>query len=115
MLEEKNSLELLKAVETENLVIKLIEQLNKDFQLANIDEEFKLNISTLALKNNLDSLLLNLITKKYDDYLNLLYRIDVSEKEMATINNNNLVGTIENITFLVLKREFQKVWFKNRT
>ncbi|MBI9040085.1 hypothetical protein [Lutibacter sp.] len=115
MLAGKNSLELLKSVETENLVVKLIEQLNKDFQLANINEEFKLNISVLELKNNLDSLLLYLITKKYDDYLNLLYRIDVSEKEMATINNNNLVGTIENITFLVLKREFQKVWFKNRT
>lgn len=109
MIEDKNSLELLKAVETENLVIKLIEQLNKDFQLANIDEEFKLNISTLELKNNLDSLLLNLITKKYDDYLNLLYRIDVSENEIATIKNDNLLNTIENISFLILKREFQKV------
>ena len=112
MLEGKNSLELLKAVETENLVIKLIEQLNKDFQLANIEEKFKLNISTLALKNNLDSLLLNLITKKYDDYLNLLYRIDVSENEMATIKNDSLLNTIENISFLILKREFQKVLLK---
>ena len=115
MLQGKTSLELLQCGEAENLIVKLIEQLNKDFELANINEEFELNISVLELKNNLDSLLLHLITKKYDDYLNLLYRIDVSEKEMATISYNNLAETIENITFLVLKREFQKVWFKNRT
>ena len=36
----KNSLELLKSIEVENLYVRLIEQLNKDFQLANVAVSF---------------------------------------------------------------------------
>jgi hypothetical protein len=56
---------------------------------------------------------LNLINNQYDDYLNLLYRIDVPESELAKLKNDNLTTSIEEITYLVLKREYQKVWFKH--
>ncbi|NLP57700.1 hypothetical protein [Lutibacter sp. B1] len=56
---------------------------------------------------------MDLITNNYDNYLNLLYRIDVSEKELSKITGNNLTETVEQITFLILKRVYQKVWFKN--
>ena len=79
MVKPENSLELLKAVETENLFVKLIVQLNKDFQLANIDRRFKSTISIEKLKDELTETMLHLIQLKYDDYLNLLYRIDIAE------------------------------------
>jgi hypothetical protein len=113
MLQAKNTEELLNSIEAENLYVHLIEQLNKDFKMANVTGSFDLKASPVQLKKELFAILLNLITKQYDDYLNLLYRIDVPESELAKLINNNLTNSIEEITYLVLKREYQKVWFKH--
>lgn len=112
MLPANNSLELLKSIEVENLYVRLIEQLNKDFQLANVAVSFDVTNSPVQLKKRLFEVLLNLIINQYDDYLNLLYRIDVPESELAKLINDNLTTSIEEITYLVLKRAYQKVWFK---
>jgi len=112
MLPAKNSLELLNAIAIENLYERLIEQLNKDFLLANVALSFDITNSPGQLKKRLFEVLLNLITNQYDDYLNLLYRIDVPESELVKLKNDDLTTSIEEITYLVLKREYQKVWFK---
>lgn len=112
MLPAKNTEELLNAIAVENLYVQLIAQLNKDFQLANIAGSFDFKASPVQLKKELFAILLNLITNQYDDYLNLLYRIDVPERELAKLKSNNLTTSIEEIAYLVLKREYQKVWFK---
>jgi len=112
MVKPQNSLELLKLAKTENLLAKLIEQLNKDFQLSGISKKFE-NICPIEdLNKELTETILNLIQFKYDDYLNVMYRVDVSEKDLATIAHNNLIATVDQISFLILKREFQKVWLK---
>ena len=113
MLPAKNTEELLNSIEVENLYEHLIEQLNKDFQMTNLTVSFEIGISPVQLKKELFAILLNLITKQYDDYLNLLYRIDVPESELGKLINENLTTSIEEITYLVLKREYQKVWFKH--
>ncbi|MDP2068634.1 MAG: hypothetical protein Q8K04_06670 [Lutibacter sp.] len=113
MLPAKNTEELLQSITIENLYVQLIAQLNKDFQLANVTESFNVTASPIQLKKQLFAVLLNLITKQYDDYLNLLYRIDVPESELAKLINDNLTTSMEDITYLVLKREYQKVWFKH--
>ncbi len=113
MLLAKNTEELLHTIEGENLYVHLIEQLNKDFQLANVSGSFGLKATPVQLKKELFAVLLNLITNQYDDYLNLLYRIDVPESELTKLKNHNLTTSLEEITFLVLKREYQKVWFKH--
>jgi len=114
MLPVQNTLELLTKVEVENLYQNLIIQLNKDFQLSNLSETFVLSSTPVELKETLNKILFKLLTNNYDDYLNLMYRIDVPEKELATLKTENLETTIDQITFLILKREYQKVWFKNR-
>lgn len=114
MVPVQNTLELLTKVEFENLFQQLILQLNKDFQLSNLSETFVLTCTPVELKETLSKILLKLLTDNYDDYLNLMYRVDVSEKELASIKAKNLETTIDQITFLILKREYQKVWFKNR-
>ena len=114
MLSEQNSLELLQKVEVERLYQNLIKQLNKDFQLSNLSEHFELSITPVQLKETLSKILVRLITNHYDDYLNFLYRVDVPENDLLTIKSNELPKIVEQISFLVLKREYQKVWFKNR-
>lgn len=114
MLPEQNSLELLQKVEVENLYQNLIKQLNKDFQLSNLSDRFELSSTPVQLKEALCKIVLKLLTNHYDDYLNLLYRVDVPEKELLTIKSDNLETITNQITYLILKREYQKVWFKNR-
>ena len=112
MLPAKNALELLKTITIENLFERLIEQLNKDFHLANITESFDIIHSPVQLKNQLFDVLYHLINNQYDNYLNLLYRIDVPESELSNLKGDDLTNIIEQITYLVLKREYQKVWLK---
>jgi hypothetical protein len=113
MFPAKNTEELLNSITNENLYARLIEQLNKDFQMANVTGNFETTNSPAKLKMRLFEVLLNLINNQYDDYLNLLYRIDVPERELAKLKNVNLTTSMEDITYLVLKREYQKVWFKH--
>ena len=113
-MELKNSIELIQNIQKENLYAQTVQQLNKDFQLANIDKTIEVSLKPNELKEVLNELLLNLFTNHYDSYLNLLYRVDVSEKELRKVSNKILSEIIEEISFLILKREFQKVWLKKR-
>ena len=112
MLKAATALELLQKVETENLVVKLIQQLNKDYQLANINEFFSEELAAAELYDTLTSSLLNLMNLNYDGYLNLLYRIDVSESQLVKVKSQNLEEAIQEVAFFVLQREVQKVWLK---
>ena len=100
--------------EEENLYLKLIEQINKDFNLANEGIDFPLSISPNELKVQLHEKIYRLIQYKFAEYLNLLYIIDVSEEKIKELDGSDLVVLAEQVAFLILKREWQKVWFRNK-
>lgn len=104
---------LLSEAEKENLYQKLIEQLNKDFNLANEGVDFPQSTTPNELKVQLHEKIYRLIQYKFAEYLNLLYIIDVSESEIKKLNGDDLVELSEQVSFLILKREWQKVWFRN--
>ena len=97
-----------------NLYSKLVRQLNKDFLLANIETEFDEEILPFSLKLKLQETIFNLIQDKFSDYLNLLYIIDVSENKVRNLDGLDIVKLSEQVTFLILQREWQKVWFKEQ-
>lgn len=105
LIEEANSLALYQ---------KLIKQLNKDFLFANIDLDFDEEILPTSLKLMLHETVYKLIQEKFAEYLNLLYIIDVPEKQVKALNGNDTLQLAEDVSFLILKREWQKVWFKNK-
>lgn len=92
---------------------KLVKQLNKDFLLANIDLGFHEDIPPSSLKLLLHETVYKLIQEQFTGYLNLLYIVDVSEKEIRNLDGNDTVKLAEAVSFLILKREWQKVWYKN--
>ena len=96
------------------LYIKLIHQLNKDFLLANIDLDFHEEILPSSLKFLLHETVYKLIQEKFIEYLNLLYIIDVPEKQVKALDGQDTLKLSEEISFLILKREWQKVWFRNK-
>jgi len=114
MLPVKTATELLHLAESEHLYKNLIQQLNKDFLLANLSMEFSLELPPLELKEELQAVMKKLIVQSYDEYLNLLYRIDVPERDLLGIKSTDMAETSGHLAFVILKREFQKVWFKNK-
>lgn len=97
-----------------DLYKKLVLQLNKDFLLANIDLDFHQDVLPSSLKLILHETVYKLIQEKFSEYLNLLYIIDVSEKQVKALDGEDTLKLSEDVTFLILKREWQKVWFKNK-
>ncbi|MDV7139921.1 hypothetical protein R3X28_13595 [Maribacter sp. TH_r10] len=109
-----NSNELLANVKTENLYGKLVQQIKKDFGLANIPIDLADTVSSEDLRIFLHEKIYYLIMEKFVEYLNLLYVIDVPEKAFREIQVTDAVEVAEQVSFLVLKREFQKVWLKKK-
>lgn len=105
---------LLSEAQKEQLYTKLVEQINKDFTLANESVDLPVNTTPINLKLAIQDKIYNLIQHKFAEYLNLLYIIDVPEKEIKSLNGNDIAELAEQVAFLVLKREWQKVWFRNR-
>jgi hypothetical protein len=104
---------LLKAKEN-GLYEKLISQLNKDLVLANIHSAILLEITANDLYLFLKEKIYRLIMEDFNDYLNFLYIVDVPEKSFKEITVTDAVAVAEQVTFLVLDRELQKVVLKNR-
>ncbi|WP_185964606.1 hypothetical protein [Flavobacterium sp. GT3R68] len=109
-----NTDSLLTEAANENLYLKLVEQINKDFNLANEPIDFPLSTKPFELKVQLHEKIYRLIQYKFAEYLNLLYIIDVSEDQIKKLDGSDLVVLSEQVAFLILKREWQKVWFRNR-
>ena len=105
---------LLSEAEKESLYLKLIEQINKDFHLANEEIGLPLNASPEELKAALHEKIYRLIQYKFAEYLNLLYIIDVPEEQIKQLDGSDISILSEQVAFLVLKREWMKVWFRNR-
>lgn len=100
--------------ENESLYLNLVDQINKDFNLANEGIDFPKSILPEELKIQLHEKIYRLIQYKFAEYLNLLYIIDVSEAEIKKLDGSDLVVLAEQVSYLILKREWQKVWFRNK-
>lgn len=105
--------QLLAEAGNKDLYLKLVAQLNKDFNLANEAVDFSLSILPDELKIALQDKIYRLIQYKFAEYLNLLYIIDVPENEIKQLDGSDLVELSGQVAFLILKREWQKVWFRN--
>lgn len=109
-----NTDQLLSEAEKENLYAKLIEQLNKDFNFANEAVDFPQSTTSYELKVQLHEKIYRLIQYKYTELLNLLYIIDVPEENIKQLQGMDTAELSEQIAYLILRREWMKVWFRNR-
>jgi hypothetical protein len=112
--EHRNIKQLINQIEKEDLLKNLILQINKDAQLVGIDFNLDECSSPKNIVLELKNLLYNLIKNSFSDYINLLYRIDVSEKQIAEFQYFELEIVVEKSVDLILRKEWQKVWFKSK-
>jgi len=106
--------QLLARVVEEELYNALIVQLNKDFLLANLDVKVSENCTPEVLKKQLFLIVEELINNEFDSFLNLLYRVDLSENKIRQLPKENQEKYISSISFLILQREWKKVWFRKK-
>ena len=106
--------QLLITATVEELYLAMINQLNKDFGLANLSYSFSLGYRPDQLSTAWENVIHDLLESNYDGYLNLIYRVDLSEKDLLNLKSNSLRELSAELTYLILKRIYKKVWFRNR-
>ena len=104
--------ELITQTQNSKLYQQLVNQLKKDFLLANIDLELPQKTTPILLKKEIENTIFNLLSNDFNAYLNLLYIVDVNEKQIKAIHYTNTAELSFEVTFLIIKREWQKVWYK---
>ena len=93
----------------------LLAQLEKDFIFSRVELNIRKNCSPKKLVETLQFEIKKLILNDFTGYLNLLYRIDVSEKEIRKTDASNIDILSQQVCFLILKREWQKVWIRSNS
>ncbi|MCF1421702.1 hypothetical protein [Mangrovimonas futianensis] len=106
--------DLIEEAQGKELYAKLVKQLNKDFLYANIDLDFDQDILPSSLKLILHETIYKLIQERFAEYLNLLYIVDVSESKIKQLDGMDTLKLSEDVAFLILQREWQKVWLRNQ-
>ena len=114
MLPQKFSIEYLQEVENKELLKKLILQIQKDAHLVGVEFELNKESSSLELVNYLQNFLSDLIQNDFTTYVNLLYRVDVPEKQILILQDMEISILVKKIAILLLKKEWQKVWFRSK-
>ncbi len=92
----------------------LIRQINKDFSLTGVAMDLNEDCLPRDLINTVSESVYQLVQYNFDTFMQLLYRVDVSEQIMS----RDSVDTAENITqkatLEIIKREWQKVQWREK-
>ena len=94
----------------EDILKKVIEQLNKDLMLSGLEYEFDINSEKDTFIDAMLIFLETTLSENEDVLFNFLYRVDVDQKSICS--KDGLPQ--ENLLRLILNRELQKVVLKRQ-
>ena len=109
-----NSNEVLTLANESKLLSDLKHQIEKDFGLANISLKLPLKFDAQTFVSTIREKVYYLMIEHFSEYLNLLYVVDIPESQFMQIEITDAVEVADQMTFLILKREYQKVWYRNK-
>lgn len=105
--------ELISLAAEKKLLRPLLLQVDKDFKRANIQLDGFVHCEVGEVERSLREKIYFLLMERFDDYLNLMYMVDVPEKAFRDLEITDVVGVSEQVTLLILRREWQKVCYRN--
>ena len=111
---EKKGLQLLAEAEAQGLQEELVKQFNKDLSMSGVQASIDEGLSAGEVVMRLKRILKDLIQDDFQGYLNLLYRADVPQSKMVTSPETDFTDYVERSAYELLKREWQKVWIRNK-
>ncbi|MDH7445502.1 hypothetical protein [Aquimarina sp. 2201CG14-23] len=106
--------QLIEEVVSSNLYPQLIQQLQKDIHRAGIEHTIGDQLNPKELFLNIENLLFEKLNNAFNEYLNLLYAVDVSEKAVRNFQSEDSLDISQYTTYLILKREWQKIYYRNK-
>ena len=106
-------LQLFAKAESQGLKNELIRQLNKDLSMSGLEVSIAEELPPGEIVQKLKVILKSLVRDNFQGFLNLLYRADVSQSKMSP-SESSFSDYIERSTYELLKREWQKVWIRNK-
>jgi len=97
-----------------NLFGELVRQVEKDFRMS-VDTSITFTADTPSklvyeVYNELHKIISMTTVAKFSS---LLYRIDIAEKEIKAIQSVDIEDYLKQVTYIILKREFQKVYIRS--
>lgn len=110
----ESGLQLVTEIQQKELLVNLILQLNKDFTMVGLDFDLSKESNPDLVVSYVEFFILNLIKNDFNSYLNLLYRIGIPENQVRDINEIDIEIISKKITILILRKEWQKVFFRSR-
>jgi len=114
----EDALNILNNAKERNLLTALLFQLRKDYQRINLTfplaEAEVSQFTSAGIIQRLRENLYYLLMERFDAYLNLMYTVDVPEREFEHIEPTDAVEVAGQVCYLVLRREWEKVELRTR-
>lgn len=109
-------LRVLNKAKTSGLLTALMLQLQKDYGRAGLDfpiSESQLLIGEVpVIFTNVKEDIYVLLMEHFDQYLNLMYAVDIPEREFQRVDPADAVEAAEQLSVIILKREWQKIQWR---
>ena len=108
-------MDLVASLSNHGFVLKTQQQISKDFNQHGFEFEPKFDSEAYEitnLRNAVQEMLLEVMEKQPQKWMPLMYTIDIPEKQYVKFVSDRSVDWIIDFAFLVIKREAQKVFFR---
>ncbi|WP_344927300.1 hypothetical protein [Aquimarina addita] len=105
---------MINTISNSELYPQFVSQIQKDLNRAGIDYTIVRVSNPKELFEEIQRLIFEKLTHNFNEYLNWLYAVDVSEVEVRNIKSEHSKDISQKVTYLILKREWQKVWYRNK-
>lgn len=96
----------------------LMRQLQKDYVRAGLDfpilEKYLLEKDVPGIFASLKEGVYLLLMEHFDQYLNLMYAVDLPERDFQGIDPRDAVEAAQQLSGLILKREWQKIQWRRK-
>ncbi len=108
-------MDLVTSLSNQDFVLKTQRQLSKDFSQHGFEFEPKFEIESFEIANLslvVQEMLKEIIEKQPNKWMPLMYTLDIPEKQYVKFFSGVTSDWIIDFAFLVIKREAQKVFFR---
>ena len=99
-------------IKDSELYPQFLAQIQKDISRAGMFYKVQ-SVGPKDLFLEIEKLIRDTLQHNFNDYVNLLYAVDVSEGEVRKADDQKLEDIARYATYLILKREWQKVYYRN--
>lgn len=113
-MQQKLPNQLIKSLANQVLYDKLIQQIQKDFELSGLNIEISSEISPRELFEFMRNTIKQMINYQFDTLLNLFYRIDLRLSDIRHQDTKNLDEMAHDLAVSIIEKTWKKVYLRDQ-